>query len=188
MTTKSKENLSWFVDISRETLWDTKASLSLLEKETWINFFKTTREKLKNLFEYNWKETQNLSTTIKSTNKIETIWWDKISDEMFQQLLKMEWDQNFVAKTATYFGEKFTTWPYGMVYKHIDSNWNILKRPIPFKENERVSKQRAENNARVYYNKRAKEWSNLLKSKWYKYSQNMLDALTSVQIKLLKQR
>lgn len=64
-----------------------------------------------------------------------------------------------------------------MVYKHIDSKWNLLKRPIPFEENEHVSKQRAENNARVYYNKRAKEWSNLLKSKWYKYSQDMLDAL-----------
>ena len=114
--------------------------------------------------------------------KTETIqqWWDTISDAMFQQLLKMEWDQDFVAKThSKKFWENFVTWPYGMVYKHIDNNWNLLDKPVAFKNGEHVSKDWAEKNARAYYNKRAKERSDLLRSKWYEYTQDMLDALVS---------
>ena len=104
-------------------------------------------------------------------------WWDKISNEMFEQLLKMEGSQKHVAKTATYFGEKFTTWPYGMVYKHIDGNGNLLKKAIPFKEWEQLTEERSKNNARAYYNKKAKERKETLDKKWYKYSQDMLDSL-----------
>ena len=50
-----------------------------------------------------------------------------------------------------------------MVYKHIDEDGNLLKKPVPFNNGERVSKSWAEKNARVYYNKRAKERSDLLK-------------------------
>ena len=118
----------------------------------------------------------------KKDTKTEVIqqWWAEISEEMFQQLLYMEWDQDFVAKVhKNDFWEDFVTWPYGMVYKHIDENWNLLNNIVSFKDGERVSKDWAEKNARAYYNKRAKEWSDLLKSKWYKYSQDMLDALVS---------
>jgi len=52
-----------------------------------------------------------------------------------------------------------------MVYKHIDANGNLLKTIMPFKDGERVNKDWAEKNARAYYNKKAKEWSDLLKSK-----------------------
>ena len=121
-------------------------------------------------------------------------WWDTISDAMFQQLLYIEWNQDFVAKThGKKFWENFVTWPYGMVYKHIDNNWNLLDKPITFKNGERVSKDWAEKNARAYYNKRAKERSDLLKSKWYEYTQDMLDALVSASwwteksVKILKE-
>ena len=107
-------------------------------------------------------------------------WWDTISDAMFQNLLHMEGDQDFIAKSHKQkFWENFVTWPYGMVYKHIDENGKLLKNPVPFKEGEHVSKDWAEKNARAYYNKKAKEWADLLKSKWYKYNQDMLDALVS---------
>ena len=106
--------------------------------------------------------------------------WDTISEDMFQQLLKIEGSQNFVAKThKKNFWENFATWPYGMVYKHIDENWNLLKKPIPFKDGERVSKDWAQKNARALYSKRAKERKDLLDEKWYKYNQNMLDSLVS---------
>jgi hypothetical protein len=52
-----------------------------------------------------------------------------------------------------------------MVYKHIDENGNLLKNPVSFKEGEHVDKDWAEKNARAYYNKRAKEWADLLRSK-----------------------
>ena len=105
---------------------------------------------------------------------------DKISEEMFQQLLKMEGSQDFVAKSHRKdFWENFVTWPYGMVEKHIDENGKLLKKTLPFKEGERVDKNWAEKNAKAYYDKRAKEWSELLKGRWYEYSQDMLDALVS---------
>ena len=107
-------------------------------------------------------------------------WGDKISDEMFQQLLTMEGSQNFVAKShSKKFGEKFVTWPYGMVYKHIDSQGNLLKKPTPFQEWEKVSQERAQKNAKALYDKRAKEWKELLDTKWYSYTQCMLDSLVS---------
>ena len=118
----------------------------------------------------------------KKESKAEIIqgWWVEISEAMFRQLLDMEGDQDFVAKThGKKFWENFVTWPYGMVYKHIDENGNLLKNPVSFKEGERVNKDWAEKNARAYYNKKAKEWSDLLKWRWYEYSQDMLDALVS---------
>ena len=178
MTSKSKENLSWLIDSSSEIFWDTKKSLSLLEKETRIWFFKKASDWIKSLFWSTWSETQTSHITeTKQKEKIEQ-WWTKISENMFQELLQMEGNQNFIAKShKNKFWESFVTWPYGMVYKHIDKKWNLLKTPVSFKEGEHVDKKRAENNARAYYNKKAKEWSDLLKNKWYEYSQNMLDAL-----------
>ena len=179
MTRNLKENLSWIIDTaSKEIIWETKKSLSLLEKETRIWFFKKASERIKNLF-WNLLKENNPSYKNKITQKEKVQqWWNTISERMFQQLLQIEGSQNFVAKThKNKYWENFVTWPYGMVYKHIDSKWNLLNKPVPFKNWERVSKERAEKNARAYYNKKAKEWSDLLRSKWYKYSQDMLDAL-----------
>ena len=90
-------------------------------------------------------------------------WWETISDEMLQELLTMEWKQNFTAKThSDNFWETFVTWPYGMVYKHIDKDWNLLKKPTAFTSGEKVSASWAEQNARAYYNKKAKQWKELL--------------------------
>ena len=106
-------------------------------------------------------------------------WWDKISEDMFQQLLIMEWGQWYKAQVHREFRERFPTWPYGMVYKHIDKKWNLLKDIVPFKNGERVSKEWALDNARAYYNKRAQEWKALLDEKWYSYTQSQLDSLVS---------
>ena len=106
--------------------------------------------------------------------------WDTVSEDMFQQLLKIEGSQDFIAKThKKKFWEDFATWPYGMVYKHIDENWNLLKKPIPFEDGEQVSEDWAQKNARALYDKRAKERKDLLDAKWYKYNQDMLDSLVS---------
>lgn len=211
MTIETKENLSLNRSISPEILTDTEKSLSNVEKETRINFFKKAWNRIKNVFFWNKEEWQanflnnklsekqeNVSSTSeniidkkinKEINKKQNTnqesqettktWSDKISDEMFEQLLKMEGSQKHIAKTATYFGEKFTTWPYGMVYKLIDSEWNLLKKPIPFKEWEQLTEKRSKDNARAYYNKKAKEWKNILDGKWYTYTQCMLDSLVS---------
>ncbi len=186
MWTSQKEGLSWAIEtsreVAREVAWETEQSLSILEKETWVNFFKRAWDWIKNLFESKWNEAQDTSsatTSMNETTEVVQSWWDKISDEMFQQLLKMEWSQKYVAKTATYFGEKFTTWPYGMVYKHIDENWNLLKRPKAFKEWEHVSPTWAKNNARAHYDKCAKERKDSLREKWLQYNQNELDSLVS---------
>ena len=106
-------------------------------------------------------------------------WFGKISDWMLKQLLKMEGSQDFVAHKAPQFWESFVTWPYGMVYKHIDENGNLLKKPISFKDGERVSQSWAENNARAHYDKCAKERKDALEKKWLRYNQNELDSLVS---------
>ena len=102
-----------------------------------------------------------------------------ISEDIFQQLLTMEWWQWYTAQVHKKYWENFATWPYGMVYKHIDDNGNLLKRPVPFKEWERTSQKWALDNAKAYYNKKAAERSKNLKAAWCKYNQNQLDALVS---------
>ena len=102
-----------------------------------------------------------------------------ISEDIFQQLLTMEWWQWYTAQVHKKYWENFATWPYGMVYKHIDNNGNLLKRPVPFKEWERTSQKWALDNAKAYYNKKAAERSKNLKAAWCKYNQNQLDALVS---------
>ena len=168
---ESKEISSNSRESSKDVINWTKKSLSLLEKETRINFFKKARDRIKNLFGNEWNETQKC-------------WSDKISDEMFQQLLIMEGKQEksnntLVAKIGTQFWEKFATWPYGMVYKHIDENGNLLKKPVEFKVGEEVSADWALKNAKAYYDKEAKERKEDLEKKWYTYTQNELDALVS---------
>lgn len=107
-------------------------------------------------------------------------WWDKISEDMFQQLLTMENSQNFVAKIHKWkFWETFVTWPYGMVYKHIDAKGNPLEKPTEFKAWEKSNPERAKQNAKAYYDKRAQERKDLLNDKWYEYNQAQLDSLVS---------
>ena len=102
-----------------------------------------------------------------------------ISEKMFHELLTMEGWQWYVAQIHKKFKEKFVTWPYGMTQKHIDRNGKLLSDTIPFRNWERVSKEWSLKNAKTYYDKRAKEWANELKTKWLKYTQEMLDALVS---------
>ena len=131
------------------------------------------------------KTTENPEEKLNKTTESkenETTKPDKISNEMFEQLLKMEGKHKesnniLVAKTGKQFWEKFPTWPYGMVYKHIDESWNPLKKAVPFKEWEKVTEDWWRKNAKAYYDKRAKEWKDILDSKWYKYTQCMLDSL-----------
>ena len=105
-----------------------------------------------------------------------------ISDNMLDQLLKQEGkhstsDGKLVAKAGKQFGESFVTGPYGMVYKHIDENGNLLSKPVAFKAGETVSEEWARKNARAYYNKTAQEWKDTLKGE--NISQDELDALVS---------
>ena len=181
MVAESKEGVSWAVETSTEVVWETKQSLSLLEKETWVNFFKKAWDRIKGLFKRKWNDEETSSTTTSTveTRESSQSWWDKISNWMFQELLKMEGSQDFVAHAAPQFWEKFVTWPYGMVYKHIDTNGNLLNKPVPFTNGERVSKSWAENNARAHYDKCAKWWKKSLDEKWLKYNQNELDSLVS---------
>lgn len=107
-----------------------------------------------------------------------------ISDEMFTQLKLMEWEQAsseegfLVAKTHSRdFWEHFATWPYGMVYKRIDQDGKPLSQASHFFNGEKVTKERAEKNARAYYDRSAKEWKNVLQ--WKTYTQHQFDALVS---------
>lgn len=105
----------------------------------------------------------------------------KISDGMFQELLEMEGSQNFVAqKHKNKFWEDFVTWPYGMTLKRIDKNGNLLDTPVAFKEWERVTSMWAKENARVFYEIKAKEVSWFLVDHWLNYNQNQLDSLVSM--------
>jgi len=174
------------------TFWD-KEEVENDGEESWIKLDEKTQSfwktwwwkflKWTGISTVTWWWIYGVSKLLKwKKEEIEVIqeWWDVISDAMFQQLLHMEGNQDFVAKSHKQkFWENFVTGPYGMVYKHIDESGNLLKTSVSFKEGEHVSKDWAEKNARAYYNKKAKEWADLLKSKWYKYSQDMLDALVS---------
>lgn len=214
MVIETKENLPLDRSISPEILSDTEKSLSNVEKETRINFFKKAWNRIKNLFsskEEQWqtkflnnelpKKQENVSPTSEhvidtKNRKIEQqntnqesqettkTWSDKISNEMFEQLLKMEGkhkqgNNTLVAKTGKQFWEKFPTWPFGMVYKHIDNEGNLLKKAVPFKEWEEVTEEWGRKNAKACYDKRAKEIKEAFDNKWYKLSQDQLDALTS---------
>ena len=107
-------------------------------------------------------------------------WWNKVSEDMFQQLLQMEGANGFVAQIQSKdFWEKFPTWPYGQVYKYIDKNWNPLGKAVPFKNWERVTKEWALKNARTRYDTCAKEWKEALDKRHLDYNQNELDSLVS---------
>ena len=149
----------------------------------WWNEYKqiennSTQNQTENTYTQN---KESLNTKITESKENETTKPDKISNEMFEQLLKMEGKHkegnNLIARTGKQFWEKFPTWPFGMVYKHIDESWNPLKKAVPFKEWEKVTEDRWKKNAKAYYDKRAKEWKDILDSKWYKYTQCMLDSL-----------
>lgn len=84
MPTESKEWLSWTQETSSEITWETKQSLSILEKETWINFFKNASDWIKSLFGFDSKEKEsdtNNNTTDSSTSwkidtsKVDTSWF-----------------------------------------------------------------------------------------------------------------
>lgn len=159
-----------------ETIETTRKGLFGLNLDVIKEYFQKALGKIKEFFWFSKDKTKKSNEVIET----ETTGWNTISEEMFHQLLKMEWSQNFTAKIhKKTFWEDFVTWPYGMVYKHIDPDWNLLKKPIPFKDWEKVSPSWAEKNAKAYYNKKAKQRAKNLNEKWYKYTQNMLDALVS---------
>lgn len=115
-------------------------------------------------------ELKSLHSNIESSRPL-----NDISDDMFEQILKMEGDQNFSASVGKKFWENFVTWSYGQVYKRIDDKGNLLKNPVPFKDNERVTPSWAKKNARACYRHLAG-----LRKMWLgnrKYNQNMFDAL-----------
>lgn len=195
MSKSSKE-----ISTNLSELWDNigdkeiLSSLSLLEEDTRTNVFKEGFQKIsdwiKNLFKDWWSKENQTSSTDSSlslsedSKEGEKKWWNTISNGMFNQLLEMEGKikkgENLVAKSEyRKFWESFATWPYGMVYKHIDMDWNLLKKPVPFKENETVTEKRAKDNAKAYYNKKAEEWKHLLDREGCEFNQNQLDALVS---------
>lgn len=178
------------IDTTRKSIW--KLNWDVIK-----NYFKKALNRVKNFFVWDTKTDKKENTTWNKTQKkhnetkekswwnitpieITQNWWNTISNEMFQQLLSMEWKQNFTAKIhGKTFWETFVTWPYGMVYKHIDENWNLLKNPITFKDGEHVSPSWAEKNAKAYYDKKARQRKKDLDQKWCQYNQDMLDALVS---------
>lgn len=171
-----------------ETIDTTEASLFWLNLSVIKNGVKKALDKIKEFFwlsknDNNNEETStqsNETTTQENESAEAQSGSNTVSEDMFKELLSMEWNQNFTAKTHwSNFWETFATGPYGMVYKHIDENWNLLKTPVPFKNGETVSPSWAKKNARAYYNKKAKQRKETLDKKWCKYSQNMLDALVS---------
>lgn len=191
------ERLNLFSNKEKEiskTISETQKWLFWLEKWIIKKYFSQALDWLKNLFKKKSRRHEennrpNTPTQTPPTHETPDYRIDnieipsassEISSEMLQELLGMEWSQNFIAKihNAT-FWETFVTWPYGMVYKHIDQNWNLLERPIPFKDGEKVSPSRAKENAKAYYNKQAKKWKNTLDQNWCRYTQDMLDALVS---------
>ena len=75
MPTKWKEGLSWAVETSTEVVWETKQSLSLLEKETWVNFFREAWNWIKSLFSFkgsgsstDWQTEQHLTSQFEQTD------------------------------------------------------------------------------------------------------------------------
>lgn len=78
MTARSREDISWVRETPTEVVWETKQILSLLEKETWIKFFKDAENWIKNLF---WSGSQkdaceNTSNTWNiDYSKVDTRWF-----------------------------------------------------------------------------------------------------------------
>ena len=98
-----------------------------------------------------------------------------MSDEMFNYRLSQEGDQDFKAYVHKKdFGEDFVTGPYGMVYKW-DENGRCLG---DFKAGETMTREAAVQNARNYWNMRAREWFRLLEGK-EGVTQDKIDALTA---------
>ncbi len=121
------------------------------------------------------------SNVVKESKEIKKSLPNKISDSMFQELLKMEGDQSLVAEIhKNDFWERFVTGPYGMTLKRIDKNGNLLKTPVKFKEWDRFTSAWAKENARAFYNKKAKEVSWFLTEHWLVYNQNQLDSIVSI--------
>ena len=98
MTTKSKEGLSWMLDTASEILWDTKSSLSILEKETRIWFFKKASDWIKSLF---WSTTTEARTTTTATTTSRKIDTSKVDTRWF------------------------TPWPYP--FKHITTPYKWIR-------------------------------------------------------------
>lgn len=188
-------------EISR-TINETQKWLFWLEKWIIKKYFSQALNRLKNLFKKKSnrsrientpnRPSQNPNRPSQSPNRpnqtppngridnMEMNSPNTISNEMFKELLSMEWSQNFIAKVhSSTFWESFVTWPYGMVYKHIDQNWNLLNTPTTFKDGEKVDPNWAKENARAYYNKKSKQWKQTLDQNGCKYNQDMLDALVS---------
>ena len=78
MPTETKEILTWS-ESWKEVVWEAKKSLSILEKETRINFFKDASDWIKTLFWFkksNDTESNTTSTSSKiDTSKVDTNWF-----------------------------------------------------------------------------------------------------------------
>lgn len=138
--------------------------------ETYESLFQPIKQLLNNLQ----KETKNnLNTQIEQSEKKLP---DTISEPVFKDLLHWEGSNGWVGRK---YWENFYTWAYGMTRRHLDSHWKPLNDSIPYPKGKKISDIEAKENARAYYNKRAKERATLLKKAWYKYTQNQLDALVA---------
>lgn len=78
MTARSREGISWVRETPTEVVWETKQILSLLEKETWIKFFKDAENWIKNLF---WSSPQE--DACKSTSNTWNIDYSKVDTRWF---------------------------------------------------------------------------------------------------------
>lgn len=78
MPTETKEILPWS-ESWKEVIWEAKKSLSILEKETRINFFKDASDWIKSLFWFKKSNDTESSTTSTSskidTSKVDTNWF-----------------------------------------------------------------------------------------------------------------
>ena len=95
MATGSKEALSWAAETSTEVVWETKQSLSLLKKETWVNFFKKALDWVKKSF---WIGSEEETT--KTENSSATTWtidYSKVDSRWFTP-----WEYPFKHITTPY--------------------------------------------------------------------------------------
>ena len=103
MAIKLKEDLFWLIDTSTEILWDTRKSLSLLEKETRIWFFKKASDWIKSLF---WSKDLGTKSAIRTTTSTST---------------KIDTSKIDTSKVDTRW---FTPWPYP--FKHITTPYKWI--------------------------------------------------------------
>lgn len=114
--TKNLEHLSNTSDQVSEILSWTKKSLSLLEKETWIDFFKKAGDWIKSFFWLNWNDKQSSKESESKTK-------EKTSK------LKVSETRNYISNGGTFYSP--TKWICKRnKYRHVCStgSFNVLRR------------------------------------------------------------